>query len=435
MSLGFLGLILLGTALLMLPAASSSGRSIGAEKALFTATSAVCVTGLIVVDTGMSFSIFGQIVLLALIETGGLGFMVFATMVMRMLGRRITLRDRMIIRESINAGTLTGLMRLLLRYTLMTVVIEAAGAAVLAVRFIPAYGFAKGIWWSIWHAVSAFCNAGFDLFGGGVSLTGFAQDPLVLLTVSALIILGSTGFAVISEVLVYRLHWRRFSLHAKLSLISTGVLLLVGTAFVALTEWSNPVTLGGLNGPYRLMNAFFQSVTMRTAGFNSIPLDGLTDGTKLFCVLLMLVGANPASTGGGMKTTTVMVVLTSVGALIRGRAEVTLLRRRVPWHIVRRAVAVVVTVTLMHLSGLLLLTCAEAGRTSFIDLLFEAASAMATVGVSSAGTSRLTGAGKAILIPMMYLGRVGPLTLALALARGGQNHGRLRYPQENVTIG
>ena len=434
--LGFLLLILLGGVLLALPWSASAGASIGLGAGLFTATSAVCVTGLVVVDTGTTFSLFGQLVLLGLIQVGGLGFMVFATMIMAALGRRVTLRDRLLMRESLGATTLTGLVRLTGWYGLMALMLEGAGAALLAVRFVPLYGWGRGLYYSLWHAVSAFCNAGFDLFGGFSSLTGFTHDPLVLVTIAVLIILGGTGFAVISEVMEHRFSWRAFSLHARLVLVMTGGLLLAGTVFIALTEWDNPATLGTVDGwGNRIVNAFFQSVTMRTAGFNSVDLAAMGDGTKLVSSLLMLVGANPASTGGGIKTTTIAVVLLAVWAVIRGREDVTVMGRRIPRELVSRALAVTTVTLLVFLTGTLALTLMENGKVPFIDLVFETASAMATVGVTSAGTPQLSLGSKLVLVPMMYLGRVGPMTMALALASRQGEKTRLRCPEESVTIG
>lgn len=437
MCLGFLALILVGGILLSLPAASVSGASVGFGNGIFTATSAVCVTGLVVVDTGTTYSLFGQIVLLLLMQAGGLGFMVFATLVMVALGRRITLRDRMLIRESLNTTTLSGLVRLICWYGLLALEIELLGAIALSTRFVPMYGWSKGLWFSIWHAVSAFCNAGFDLFGGYSSLTAFARDPVVLLTVAFLIILGGTGFAVISEMLDHRLKWRKFSLHARLALSMTLALIVGGTLAIALLEWNNPATLGSVGGGgYRLLNAFFQSVTMRTAGFNTVDLAAMADGTKLLCILMMLIGANPASTGGGVKTTTVAVVMLAVWSVIRGNQDTVIHGRRIPVETVRRAIAVMVVTLLIFLTGTLLLTIGEQGKTDFVDVVFETASAMGTVGVSSAGTPGLSLMSKIVLVPVMYLGRVGTLTLAFGLAnRQDERHARLRYPEENVTIG
>lgn len=437
MALGFLGLILVGGLLLALPVSARSGKSIGLGDALFTSTSAVCVTGLLAVDTGTAFSTFGQVVLLCLIQTGGLGFMIFTTMIMAALGRRITLQDRMLISESMSASTLSGLVRLTVWYGLLAIGIEGIGAALLATRFVPLLGWRTGLYYSVWHAVSAFCNAGFDLFGSYASLTAFAEDPAVLLTVAMLITLGGIGFAVMIDLLSNRFRWSKLTLHTRVALLFSGVLILLGTAFFTLTEWHNPGTLGAVDGAgNKLVNALFQSVTMRTAGFNSVDLAAMHDGSKLVSVMLMFVGASSASTGGGVKTTTIAVLLLTVWSVIRGDEEITVMRRRLPPSLVRRALAIFM-VSLFLLTGTTIaLSMTEGGRHSLIDLLFEAASALATVGVSSAGTPGFTPAGRALLMPVMYLGRVGPLTLALALARRqGSRRTKVRYPEETITIG
>lgn len=435
--IGFLAIILVGSILLSLPFATQSGESIGLGRGLFTATSAVCVTGLVVVDTGTTFNLFGQLVLLTLIQLGGLGFMIFATLTMVVLGKRITLHDRLLIRESMNTTTYSGLIRLTRWYGLLALVIEGGGALLLAIRFVPLLGPVRGFYYSVWHSVSAFCNAGFDLFGNYSSLTSFTREPLVLMTVSVLIVLGGTGFAVISEVISGNFRWRNFSLHAKLVLLMTGLLLLLGTVYIAVAEWSNPATLGAVDGAgHRISNAFFQSVTLRTAGFNSIDMAAMKDGTKLVSILLMFVGANSASTGGGVKTTTIAVLMMAVWSVIRGREDMTVLGRRLPRSLVHRALAVVTVTMLAFLLATLVLAVAEDGRVPFIDLMFETASAMATVGVSSAGTPALTLGSKIALIPLMYLGRVGPLTLAMALANRQDARGsHVRFPEETVTIG
>lgn len=435
---GFLALIVLGTLLLMLPAASTTGQSMGLMDSLFTATSAVCVTGLVAVDTGTALTLFGQLMLLALIQLGGLGFMIFATLMMVALGRRISLRSRMLIRESMNTATLSGLVRLTRYYGLIALTIELSGAMLLAIRFVPRFGPGRGLYFALFHAVSAFCNAGFDLFGHFSSLTAFRDDPLVLLTVSALIILGGLGFSVILETLNRRFRWRTLSLHAKLVLLMTGSLLMLGTVFYALVEWRNPQTLAadGAGGGSRLLNAFFQSVTMRTAGFNSVDLSKLTEASKLFSVCLMFVGASPASTGGGVKTTTISVLALIVLSVARGQNDVSVLGRRLPSGLLRRALSILFITLVILLAGTMVLTLVERNRMPFIDLLFESASAIATVGVSAVGTPNLSLVSRITLIPMMFFGRVGPLTMALALANkqsATQNH--LRYPEENIVIG
>lgn len=435
MAAGFLLLILIGGLLLALPVATQSGESIGLGAGMFTSTSAVCVTGLVVVDTGTTFSLFGQLVLLALIQIGGLGFMIFATLAMIALGRHITLRDRMLIRESLNTTTLSGLLKLTRWYGLLALLIELIGAALLATRFVPAFGWGRGLYFSLWHAVSAFCNAGFDLFGGYASLTGWRSDPVVLLTIGLLIVLGGLGFSVISETLQYR-SWRKLSLHARIVLVMTGLLLAVGALFYLLAESGNPATLGALPPAEQALNAFFQSVTMRTAGFNSIDLAAMTDASKLVSVLLMFVGASPASTGGGVKTTTAAVLLLIVISVIRGDDDVNVMGRRLASGLMRRALAVLFISMGLMLGCTLALTLAENGGVPLIDLMFESASAVATVGVSSAGTPTLTLTSQIVLVPMMFFGRVGPLTLAIALARRQDRHqNSYHYPEESIAIG
>ena len=423
MALGFLALILLGGVLLSLPCAAQNGRSIGLGNGLFTATSAVCVTGLVAVDTGTTFSLFGQLTLLLLIQIGGLGFMAFATLTMVLLGRKIGLRDRMLLRESMNTSGLSGLVRLTRWYLTAALVIEGGGAVLLAIRFVPLLGWGKGVYFSIFHAVSAFCNAGFDLFGH--------------FSISALIVLGGTGFAVLGEVTRQRFQWRELSLHSRLVLGMTGVLLLMGMTFFCLTEWRNPATLGGISGAEnKLVNALMQSTTMRTAGFNSVDLASMRQSSKLMSIILMFIGASPASTGGGVKTTTVAVLALTVWSVIRGDADVQLARRRVPPGLIRRALAIVSISLAMALGGTMLLTLLEGDGQPFLDMMFEAFSAMATVGVSSAGTPNLSAGSKTVLALMMFFGRVGPLTMASALAsRQNRNASKIRYPEEEITIG
>ena len=435
---GFLALILLGTVLLCLPVATVTGQPLSVFDSLFTATSAVCVTGLVAVDTGTTFSFFGQAVLLVLIQVGGLGFMVFATLIMSMLGHRITLRERMVLRESMNTSSLSGLVRLTGLYGLIALLIELAGACLLAIRFIPMYGVGKGIWYSVFHAVSAFCNAGFDLNGGFSSLTSFHADPLVLLTASLMVILGGLGFPVEFELVRNRFRWSRLTLHARVVLILTGSLLLLGTVFFALAEWNNPGTLAAHDAGWaeKLLNAFFQSVTMRTAGFNSVDLQAMTSGSKLFSSVLMFIGASPASTGGGAKTTTIAALLLLVWATVRGNREVTLMGRRLPMELLHRAVAILMISLTVLLCACIALALIEQDGVPLIDLLFETASAVATVGVSAHGTPGLHLASRALIIPLMYFGRVGPLTLALALAnRQAKDRANVKYPEESIMIG
>lgn len=435
---GFLALILLGTGLLALPCATVKGESLGFFDSLFTATSAVCVTGLVAVDTGTTFSAFGQGALLGLIQVGGLGFMVFATLIMGLLGKRISLRGRILIRDSMSGNSMAGLVRMTLVYTGIAFAVEMGGALLLSFRLIPMYGWGKGIWYSVFHAISAFCNAGFDLFGNYSSLTGFANDGYVLMVVSLLIILGGIGFFVIFEVVRERARWSKLSLHTRIVLIVNAVLLLGGMLFFALSEWNNPKTLAmdESGTGTRLLGSFFQSVTMRTAGFNSVDLGSMNSASKLFASLLMFIGASPASTGGGVKTTTVTAVLLIVLSVVRGQNEITVMKKKLPSDLVRRAFSIVFIALSMTLTCTLLLTWLEHDGVPFIDLLFESSSAVATVGVSAVGSPNLHPASRAVLIPFMYLGRVGPMTLAYAFARKlNAAANRVHYPEDNITIG
>ena len=436
LALGFLAVILLGAGLLALPVAAKNGQSIGFFDSLFTSTSAVCVTGLVAVDTGTTFSPFGQIVLMVLIQVGGLGFMVFATMIMVVLGRRISIKGRMLIRESMNTSSLADLGNLTRVYLLLSLVIELIGTVLLCVRFIPLYGWKHGMWMALFHSVSAFCNAGFDLFGSYASLTAFSGDPLILLTIAALIILGGLGFSVILETTRNRHGFRNLSLHTRMVLMTTMVLLLAGTVFYWIVERTNAETLAGFSEGEKVLNAFFQSVTMRTAGYNSFDLSALRDGSKLFSSLLMMIGASPASTGGGIKTTTIAALALLMLSVVRGENEVNVSRRRLSDDILRRALAVAVLFLTTLLTGTLIISLIENGRFPLEDILFEASSAMGTVGVSAIGTPNLSSASRAILLPMMFLGRVGPLTLAVAVAkRQGGIKTVSKYPEERIMIG
>ena len=436
LALGFLAVILLGTVLLALPAASRSGQGIGLFDSLFTATSAVCVTGLVAVDTGTTFSVFGQIVLLVLIQVGGLGFMVFATMIMVALGRKISIRGRMLIRESMNGASLSDLGRLTWLYLLLSIAIETVGTVFLSIRLVPLLGWKHGIWMALFHSVSAFCNAGFDLFGNYASLTAFSGDPLVLLTVAVLIILGGLGFAVILETLRNRQGFRSLTLHTRIVLLTTLGLVLTGTVFYWLAERSNAETLAGFGEGEKILNAFFQSVTMRTAGFNSFDLSRFRDGSKLFSSVLMMIGASPASTGGGIKTTTFAALVLLMLSVVRGENEVNVARRRLSTDIARRALAVAVLFLTTLVTGTLIISFIENGRFPLADILFEASSAMGTVGVSAIGTPNLHPASRAVLLPMMFLGRVGPLTLAFAVAkRQGRIKTLSKHPEERIMIG
>lgn len=434
-ALGFAAVILLGSVLLALPVASRTGESIGYFNALFTATSSVCVTGLVVVDTGTAFSAFGHGVLLVLIQTGGLGFMTIATLLFMLVGKRITLRERLIIQESMNENGLSGMVRLIRWVAGMTFAFEGAGAILLAVRFVPQFGWGKGLFYSVFHAVSAFCNAGFDLMGNYSSLTSYCADPLINFTVTALIIAGGLGFGVWRDVFACKGRFRPMKVHTKLVIITSAVLLAIGTVFMAVLEWSNPGTLGSLKLFEKIQAAFFQTVTMRTAGFNTIDLAAMHPGTKFLSSMWMFIGAAPASTGGGVKVTTIALLGLLVYSVARGREECVIFRRTMPRTLIQRAVVIVMIAFSVVMADIFLLTISEPA-TDFIDIVFEVFSAFGTAGVTSAGTPGFGRFTHVILMISMFIGRVGPLTLALALAKK-QAHGgdKIRYPEDRVLVG
>lgn len=431
---GFALIILLGSILLALPCATQSGQSIGWFDGLFTSTSAVCVTGLVVRDTGTTFNLFGQIVLLCLIEVGGLGFMTFATMVFRIIGRQISLKERMLIRESLNESG-TGGMDSLIRWVARSAfTVQGLGALALAIRFIPMYGPLKGAYYSVFHAVSAFCNAGFDLFGNYSSLTSFRGDVLINLTVMALIVIGGLGFGVLRNLLNRRKGHYLF-LQTRLVLLSYGILMIFGCLFVLMAEWNNPETLGGLPFGEKLLSSLFQSVTLRTAGFNTISQQALRPATKLVSAMLMLIGASPASTGGGVKVTTVAVIFLAVRMTVRGDHGIVIFRRGVSDGTVRRALSVALIALGVALTDIIVISLLQP-ELSFMDVVMECTSAMGTVGVSAFGSASLNVISRIMIILTMYLGRIGPLTMALALAQKQRgSRGQVQYPEGNIMIG
>lgn len=431
-ALSFLAMILLGACLLTLPIAAKSGR-VSFFDALFTATSAVCVTGLTVVETGLRFSLFGQVVLLLLIQMGGLGFVTFLTLGFIALGRRITIRDRLLIQEAMNESNIGGMVRLILWVTRMTFCCEGLGAALLCIRFVPEFGLGKGLWYGVFHAVSAFCNAGFDVLGEGVSIARYGKDPLVLLTLSFLIIAGGLGFGAVYDLIRAR-GLKRARLHTRVVFVATGALLLFGTVSVLLGEWNNAGTLGKLSWGEKLLAAFFQSVTFRTAGFAALNQRLLRPATKFLGTVLMLIGAAPASTGGGLKVTTVGLLLAAAVSIARGRDQTRISGRSVPMETLRRALSIVVIGLGVFVLDVAVIALIHPDA-PLSDILYECASAVGTVGLSSWGTVRFHPAARMMLILSMYMGRIGPLSLTLAIAHRQQNEDRILLPEEKIAVG
>jgi len=410
--LGFAFIILVGSQLLRLPAASASGEPMPWLDALFTATSAVCVTGLVVVDTGTHFSLFGQIVILILIQIGGLGFMTMATLFAFVLKRRISLKERLILQEALNQSSIEGIVRLVRRVVLFALVIEAIGALLFTVRFLFDMSPGRAVFFGVFHAVSFFNNAGFDVMGDFRSLTEYVGDPLVNIVTMLLIVTGGIGFIVLSDLADFRKN-RRLSLHSKVVLSMTGFLIVFGAFVILVFEFTNPNTMGPLSLGEKILSAFMQSVSPRTAGVNTLDIASLRQSTQFFIVLYMFIGASPGSTGGGIKTTTFAALLGAVRAMIRGRQDVTMFKYRLAQERVYKALTVTLLSLALVLAATMILATTEDHH--FLMILFEAASAFGTVGLSMGLTVQLSVAGKIIIILLMFIGRLGPLTLGYAL--------------------
>jgi trk system potassium uptake protein TrkH len=428
---GFALIIVLGAFLLSLPFASSTGERLPFIDALFTATSATCVTGLVVVDTGTYFSIWGQIILMALFQLGGLGFMTMATLVALVLRKKISLRERLILQEAMNQSSMEGIVRLIRRVIFYSLTIEFAGFLLFSFRFSFDMPLGKALFFGAFHAVSLFNNAGFDIFGDYRSLTLYVADPIVNLTAILLIITGGLGFVVMSDLLDYRKN-RRLSLHSKVVLTMTGTLIAIGTLVIFIFEFSNVKSLGSLDLAGKLWASVFQSVTPRTAGANTLDFTTLRQATLFFTIILMFIGASPGSTGGGIKTTTFATLIGAVIAMIRGRDDIVFFRYRLGQDRIFKAL----TITLISLSLVLIVTMvlSMTEEQAFINLLFEATSAFGTVGLSVGVTPDLSVIGKIVVALTMFAGRLGPLTLAYALGPHAEKES-FRYPEGKITIG
>lgn len=430
--MGFALVILLGAILLNMPFASQSGESIGFVNALFTAASAVAVTGLVVVDTLTHWTTFGHVVILVLIQIGGLGIITMGTLFALILGRKINFRQRVVMQEAMNKVTVNGVVRLAKYILIMTFAVEGVGAIILSTRMIPIYGLGQGIWLSVFHSVSAFCNAGFDLIGNFQSLTPFVEDPIITLTVSALIIIGGLGFVVIFELLDKK-SFKKLSLHSKIVLNMTFFLLLIGYVIVMVLEFNNPATMGDLSIGGKFLSGFFHSVTPRTAGFNTLPMDQLNMGTIVMTMLFMFIGAGTAGTAGGVKVTTIGVVILMVLSTLRGRKDAEGFKRVLPRDLVNKSLAILFIAITWVIVVTFILSVTETA--SFMEIMFEVVSAFGTVGLSLGITGSLTTVGKIVITITMFIGRIGPLTLFMGLAQRHQITTAIQYPDEEIMIG
>lgn len=422
----------------MLPICAKSGLPTDFITALFTATSATCVTGLVVVDTFTYFSIFGQVVMLILIQLGGLGLVTFATFFAITIRKKIGLKSLYVAQESLSSDNMSDMGHLMKLIFIVTISFEFIGALILSTVFIPQYG-AAGIFISIFTAISAYCNAGFDIMGFQgqySSLTNYYDNPVVLITIIALIVCGGLGFIVWQEIFHIRKR-RKLSVHSRIVLISTAILIILGAVLFSLSEWNNTKTIGDMPVYQKIMNSIFQSITTRTAGFNTVPIENMFGVTKLIMVMLMFIGAAPGGTGGGIKITTFYVLFMTVVCVIKGKDETVIGKHKVDKSVIYKAMAVCsIGLLVICISASTIFFTSHSGGVSFseIDALFESVSAFGTVGLSSGVTGLANGASRIILILTMFIGRVGPVSLALSLAARVQNKNTV-LPEAKIMVG
>ena len=437
--LSFLCVILLGSLLLSLPISSANGSSVPYPDALFTATTATCVTGLVTVPTATTWSIFGQAVILVLIQIGGLGVITILSSVMLLLHKRMGLGDRLLLQDAFNLNSLSGIVRFVKKVMLGTFLVEGVGAILYMTVFVPEFGL-KGIWISVFTAISAFCNAGIDIIGEN-SLCDYATNPIINAVTSALIILSGIGYVVWWDVLQTgkrsagkpKRLWKHLTLHSKIAIATTVILIFGGGLLIFLFEYGNPATIGEMGLFDKFQVSLFQSVTTRTAGFASVPQQDLTNGSSILCLLLMFIGGSPVGTAGGIKTVTFAVLAVSALATIQNKNEVTLFHRNISKQAINKAIAVTaMSFGIAFVSTLLLTAVTDADS---LDILYETVSATATVGLTRNLTGQLNMAGKLIIIATMYLGRVGPISLALALNSSKKNQNIITNPTEDISVG
>ena len=431
----FAAIIFLGAALLTLPVASRSGVSCGFRPALFTATSATCVTGLVLYDTWSQWSGFGQVVIISLIQIGGLGFMSAATMFVFFLRRRIGLKQRLVMAQALSVSDMDGIVRLQKTVLKGSFFVEGIGALVLFLRFLPEYGFGNALKWGLFHSISAFCNAGFDIFGcitPGASLMEFQSDPIVLLTLGSLVVVGGLGFLVWQEIAEKR-SFKAFSVYTRLVLVTSMSLILAGWILTCLLEWNNPGTLGPMPVSDKLLNGLFQSITLRTAGFTAIDQALLTEGGKAASIVIMLIGGSSGSTAGGLKTVTFVVLILFMAARARGRDTVCVYKRTIPKGQVLDAMTIAFIMIALAMFGGIFISATS--PITFTDALYESVSALATVGLTAGATGSLSIPAQILMILYMYFGRVGVLTISMGFLAGDKAEERFRYAETNLLIG
>ena len=433
-ALGFLIIILMGTLLLMLPVSSRSGEAASFLEALFTATSATCVTGLVVVDTFTHWSLFGQIVIICMIQIGGLGFISIGLILAVLLGRKVSLRYRGLMQESVNTLQIGGIVKLTKKMITGTLIFEGIGAVILAIRFSFIMSPGRAIFYGIFHSISAFCNAGFDLlgcYGEYNSLCGFEGDWVINLTISALVIIGGLGFAVWDDISKNGIRIKKYRLHSKIVLAVTTFLLVVGTTLFMIFEWDN--TMAGMDASTRFLASFFSSVTPRTAGMNSVDTGALTPASKLLTMILMFIGGSPGSTSGGAKTTTIFVIVAYLWTTMRGKYGIDVFSRRLKEDVVRKAALVIGVNMILFITGAMVIFAVQP-ELGFADVIFEVISGISTVGMTTGITRSLSVASRIVIIVLMYCGRIGSLSFALSFSEN-KRVVPLQQPEEEINIG
>ena len=445
----FFIVIIIGTLLLSLPIASKSGESVGIINAMFTSTSAVCVTGLVVVNTFYHWTLFGKIVILLLIQIGGLGFMSLYTIILVVLGKKITLKGRILIQESFNLSTFKGMVTFLKKIIMVTFLIEGIGAIILSLRFIPEYGFTGGVFRGVFHSISAFCNAGFDILGAN-SLMDYSTDYVINITIMVLIILGGLGFSVLIEAgryikyRVYKMLNKKVNIfvmtvHSKLALTITGILILFGALLTFIIEYKNPETLLPLRFDQKILASAFQSVTLRTAGFDAIGQADLNYGSKFLAIILMAIGGSPGGTAGGIKTVTIGALILAVISVIKGKDCITAFKKTISISTIQKALSVIMMMMTLIFIATMILTVTEKEivlKYEFIDILYEVASALGTVGLTTGITPSLSFIGKVVIMLCMFIGRLGPITIVLGLSfRKLNKKNVIHYPEEKIIVG
>ena len=430
LGMSFLVVILIGATLLSLPIASVDGNSVGFVNAFFTASSATAVTGLVVANTATQWTMFGKVVIITLIQIGGLGTITLFSIATVLLGRKISLQQRLLVKEQLNITSMSGIVKWVIYVTKITFLIEFTGALLLSFSLIPKYGFITGVWYSIFHAISAFCNAGFDLFGD--SIVSYSGDIYINMIICGLVIMGGLGFLVYMDIYNSR-NFRNLKMHSKVVISVSALLLIIGTVATLLIEYNNSLSIGDFGFGHKVLASFFQSTVTRTAGFNSIDIGQVHDATAIIYILLMFIGGSPASTAGGLKTTTFAVMIFSTIGMVRGEHDIVIFNRKIDKEVILRALAITIVCISLVITVTMAVAIIEHDRFEFLDILFESVSAFGTVGMTRGITPHLSDISKIILGFTMFIGRVGPTTIAVGLMKTKPSS--IKYASGKILVG